>query len=308
MLYHAAPLEWATMALHLGHMLVLIERWDPESLLALIDRHRVTTTFMVPTMFTRLVKLPEDVKARYSTASLRFVGHGAAPCPAEVKRQMIDWVGPVIWEAYGASEGSGTLVNSQEWLQYPGTVGRPIPGTRLKILDDAGNEVAPGVVGTIYLTRYTGDRFEYRGDPEKTKAAYRGDFFTVGDLGYLNPEGYLFICDRKADMIICGGANVYPAEIEGLLVQHPQVADCVVFGIPDALMGEAIKAVVQLVPGAQPGPAMTIDILDFLGARLAAGKLPRRVEYMAELPRDPNGKVYKRRLRDPHWAGRERAI
>jgi long-chain acyl-CoA synthetase len=308
MLYHAAPLEWSAIALHMGHLLVLVERWEPELLLRLIDTHRVTTSFMVPAMFVRMLKLSADVRARYSASSLIFVGHSAAPCPPEIKRQMIEWWGPVIWESYGSSEGGGTVVGSRDWLKYPGTVGRPMPGSKIKVLDEDGNECPAGIAGTIYMTRYTGDDFQYRGDIEKSRAAHRGEFFTVGDIGYLNEEGYLFLCDRKIDMIIAGGLNIYPAEIEQVLIQHPQVLDCAVFGIPDELMGEAVKAVVQLQPGSDPSPKRTLELLDFLAARLAPAKLPRRIEYAAELPRDPNGKIFKRLLRDPHWTGRSRMI
>jgi long-chain acyl-CoA synthetase len=308
MLYHPAPLEWSVLALHMGHQVVLVDHWEPELLLQLIEKHAVTTTFMVPAMFIRMLKLPAGVRLRYSTKSLRFVAHGAAPCPIEIKHQMIDWLGPVIWEAYGSSEGSGTIVSAEDWLERPGTVGRPFPGSRVAILNDSGEEVQPGVIGTIYLTRYTGDRFQYRGDPEKTRSAYRGDLFTVGDVGYVDAEGYLFLCDRKIDMVICGGMNIYPAEVESIMVQHPQVADCAVFGVPDELMGEALKAVVELQPGVPGNATLTQSLLDFLGKHLSPAKLPRRIEYVAQLPRDPNGKIYKRSLRNAHWEALRRQI
>jgi len=308
MLYHAAPLEWSAIALHMGHRVILVDRWHAELLLQLIETHRVTTTFMVPAMFVRILKLPEDVRRRYSTSSLRFVAHGAAPCPLEVKQSMIDWWGPVIWESYGSSEGSGTIVSSTDWLQHPGTVGRPFAGCELKVLDDEGEEVPPGVTGIIYMTRYTGDTFRYRGDPEKTRAAHRGRFFTVGDIGYLDAEGYLFLCDRKIDMIISGGMNIYPAEIERVLIQHPQIADCAVIGIPDELMGEAVKAIIELQAGTQPTSVLKADILRFLATRLSPAKLPRRLEFTAALPRDPNGKIYKRHLREVHWSAQGRRL
>lgn len=307
-LYHAAPLEWSAISLHMGHKVVLVDSWDAEQLLLLIESHQVTTTFVVPAMLIRMLKLPASVRSQYSSASLRFVAHGAAPCPVEVKRQMIEWWGPIIWEAYGASEGSGTIVNSQEWLKYPGTVGRPFSGSRIKVLDENGVEVPVGTRGIVYLTRYTGDRFEYRGDPEKTREAYRGEFFTVGDIGYLNEAGYLFLCDRKIDLIICGGMNIYPAEIEQILVQHPRVADCAVFGVPDELMGEAVRAVVEPCIPEEAGRELTVDILEFLSKRLSPDKLPRRIEYTIALPRDQNGKIYKRRLRDEHWGKVNRKI
>jgi long-chain acyl-CoA synthetase len=302
MLYHAAPLEGAIVSLHMGHAVVLVGKWDAEILLQLIQEHRVTTSFMVPTMFIRLLKLPPRVRERYDVrSSLRFVLHSAAPCPVETKRQMIEWWGPILWEGYGAAEGAGTVVDSHDWLKYPGTVGKPIPGSRIRILDDEGEEQPCGTSGTIYLTRYTGDRFEYRGAPEKTRAAHRGEFFTAGDVGYLNEEGYLFICDRKIDMIITGGMNIYSAEIERILVQHPRVADCAVFGIPDQLMGEVVNAVVQPLPNVTPDAHLTADILKFIAAHLSSVKVPRRLEYASELPRDPNGKLYKQRLRAPYW-------
>jgi long-chain acyl-CoA synthetase len=308
MLYHAAPLEGAMVAMHMGHKVVLVDRWDPEELLRLIERHKVTHGFMVPSMFVRMLKLPPDVRSRYCTSSLRLIVHSAAPCPVEIKRQMIEWWGPILIDSYGAAEGGGTFVTSQEWLRYPGTVGRAIPGSQIKILDDEGRELPPGQVGTIYMTRYSGDRFEYLRDPEKTRSCYRGDFFTAGDVGYLNDEGYLFLCDRKIDMIISGGMNIYPAEIERILVLHRHVADCAVFGVPDEILGEAVRAVVQLMPGCAPGHALAAELLQFMSGRLSPEKIPRRIEFAAELPRDPSGKLFKRKLRDPHWAGRQRAV
>ena len=297
MLYHSAPLEGAVIALQMGHRVVLADRWDAETLLQLIDTHRVTTTFMVPTMFVRLLKLPDHVRARYSTASLRFVIHAGAPCPVDVKHRMIEWWGPIIWESYGAAEAQGAVVSPQDWLAYPGTVGKPIPGSRLKVLDDAGEELPPGEIGVIYMTPHTGDRFEYKGDIEKTRTSYRGDFITVGDLGYLNEDGYLFICDRKTDMIITSGMNIYPAEIEQVLVQHPAVTDCAVVGISHELLGEVPKAVVQPAGDAVPGPQLTAELLQFLAERLSPMKLPKRIEYAAQIPRDPTGKLHRRLLR-----------
>jgi long-chain acyl-CoA synthetase len=299
-LYHAAPLEFAAIALYMGHPVVLVERWEPELLLQLIQQYRVTTSVMVPAMFVRLLKLPPAVRAQYDVSSLRLVAHSAAPCPVEIKRELISWWGPLIWEGYGAAEGSGTAVSSQEWLAHPGSVGRAMPGTTLRVLDEEGRPLPSNQVGTIYFSRYTGDRFEYKNDPQKTAAAYRGDLFTVGDLGYLDPEGYLYICDRKIDMIICGGTNVYSAEVEQVLIQHPGVLDCAVLGIPDALMGEAVHAVIQVPADVVPDAKLTADIMSFLRGRLSAMKLPRRIEYADQLPRDPNGKLYKRLLREKY--------
>ncbi len=307
-LYHAAPLEGCVIALHMGHCVLLVERAEPLRLLQLIAEHGVTTSFMVPTTFVRLLKLPEEQRRQHPITTLKRVVHSGAPCPPEVKRQMIEWWGPILWDTYGAVEGAGTIVSSEEWLRYPGTVGRPIPGTDLRILDDEDREVPRGEVGQIYFSRYTGDTFEYRGDEARTRACHRGHLFTVGDIGYVNDEGYLFICDRKIDMIISGGMNIYSAEVERLLILHPAIADCAVFGVPDTLLGEAVRAVVQPVTGIEGSSTLTRDILQFLGKQLSATKLPKRIEYLQELPRDPNGKLYKRRLREPHWQGLQRNI
>ncbi len=289
MLYHAAPLERAVTALHMGHALVLVDRWDPVQALELIDAHRVTTSFMVPSMFVRLLKLPAETRARYSTSSLKFVSHSAAPCPIGVKRKMIQWWGPIIWEGYGATEGQGTFVGSEEWLRFPGTVGRPIPGSEIRIMDDDGGTLPPGEVGSVYLTRFTQDRFEYRNDPEATRACHHGEFFTVGDLGYMNEEGYLFLCDRRTDLIISSGMNIYPAEIEQVLVEHPAVADCAVIRIPHELLGQVPNAVIEPALNVETHAALTADILLWLASRLSAAKLPHSIEYTNALPRDPNG-------------------
>ena len=304
MLYHAAPLDFVAIALHMGHSVVLVDTWEPELLLQLIHEHRVTTSFMVPSMFIRLLKLPREVRSRYELSSLRLVSHSAAPCPREVKKELMEWWGPVLWEGYGAAEGSGTAVGPKDWLSHPGTVGRPIPGSKVRILDEDGQELPADKAGIIYFTRFTGDRFTYRNDPEKTAAAYRGDYFTVGDIGYLDSEGYLYICDRKIDMIISGGMNVYSAEVEQLLVQHPAVLDCAVFGIPDPLMGEAVCAAVQPAPGVNADATTTEALVAFLRERLSVAKIPRKIEYVDSLPRDPNGKLYKRLLREKYLQGR----
>jgi long-chain acyl-CoA synthetase len=300
MLYHGAPLETAVTALHMGNAVVLTDTTSPEGILRLIEKYRVTSAFMVPTLFSRLLNLDERTRSQYSLASLRRVVHGGAPCPVDVKRRMIEWLGPVLWEAYGATEGAGTVVGSQDWLKYPGTVGKAIPGSRLKILGEAGEELPPGCIGTIYMTRFTGDRFYYRGDPEKTRAAYSGEFFTVGDVGYLNEEGFLFICDRKIDMIILSGMKVYSAEIENVLARHPQVADSAVFGVPDEISGEAIVALIQPTSTTCESRELRSEILRFLRQHLALGKLPRSIFFTAQLPREPTGKVQKRRLREQY--------
>jgi long-chain acyl-CoA synthetase len=306
-LYHTAVLNFATISIQLGHPAVLMDRWEPEEALRLTARHRVTHTHAVPTQFRRMLALPEEVRARYDTSSLRSVIHSAAPCPPEVKRRMIEWLGPVIVEYYAATEGGGTLITAQEWLRKPGSVGLPWRGSQIQVLDRARHEVARGVQGLVYMQMGTSS-FSYHQDEEKTEAAWAGGLFTVGDIGYLDEDGYLFLCDRSSDMIISGGVNIYPAEIESELSGHPAVADVAVFGIPNDEWGEEIKAVVEPVPGTEGSPALTAELLAFLGDRIAKFKLPRTVDYVDELPRDPNGKLYKRRLRDPYWAGHERTI
>jgi long-chain acyl-CoA synthetase len=296
MLYHAAPLDGAVVALEMGHAVVLMDGWDPESLLQTIADRGITTAFMVPTMFVRLLKLPEQVRRRYSSASLKFVIHSAAPCPADVKRRMLEWWGPIIWESYGASEVQGCIVSPAEWLERPGTVGRPIAGSQIMILDERGRELPPGQIGSIYLTPHTGDRFEYLGDAKKTAACRRGEYVTVGDRGYVDDAGYLFLVGRDSELIISSGMNIYPAEIEQALLAHPAITDCAVVGAPNALCGEVPEAHVQLAPGVAAGAQLTDELLRFLAERLSPMKLPRRIEYDAVLPRDPNGKLLKRRL------------
>jgi long-chain acyl-CoA synthetase len=306
-LYHTAVLNFATISIQLGHPAVLMDGWDAEEALRLIDRHGVTHTHAVPTQFRRMLALPKEVRERYDTSSLRSVIHSAAPCPPEIKRAMIEWLGPVIDEYYAATEGGGTLITSEEWLRKPGSVGLPWKGSEIRILDRAKQPVAPGQQGLIYMKMGT-STFSYYQDEEKTAAARAGDLFTVGDIGYLDEDGYLFLCDRGSDMIISGGVNIYPAEIESGLVCHPAVADVAVFGIPHDDWGEEVKAVVEPMPGAEPGPELTEELLAFLGGRVAKFKLPRTIDYVAELPRDPNGKLYKRKLRDPYWVGHDRTI
>jgi long-chain acyl-CoA synthetase len=306
-LYHTAVLNFVTISIQLGHPAVLMDRWDPEEMLRLIERHRVTHTHMVPTQFHRLLALPEDVRKRYDVSSLRAAIHGAAPCPHEVKRRMLDWWGPVVIEYYAATEGGGTVINAVDWLKKPGSVGLPWPGSVVSVLDEDGNPLPPNETGLVYMRMGTAT-FEYHKDAEKTRAARAGDLFTLGDVGYLDEDGYLFLCDRKSDMIISGGVNIYPAEIENELACHPKVADVAVFGVPNDDWGEEIKAIVQPVDGVRANPELTRELLAFAQTRLATFKLPRSIEYRDELPRDPNGKLYKRKLRDPYWAGRRRAI
>ena len=306
-LYHTAVLNFCTNHMHFGHTVVLMDKWTPELTLEKIARYRVTTSHMVPTQFKRLLSLPADVKARADVSSLRHMIHSAAPCPVDVKRSMIEWWGNTIYEYYAASEGGGTLAAPAEWLTHPGTVGKAWPISQLKVVKDDGTPCAPREVGTVYMSmgQHT---FAYHKDQKKTDSTWKDGFFTVGDAGYLDEEGYLYLCDRKSDMIISGGVNIYPAEIESVLGTHPKVRDVAVFGIPDEDWGEHVKAVVELAAGAQPGQALADEILAFCKERLAGFKCPKSIDFTPALPRDPNGKLYKRKLRDPYWAGRDRAI
>ncbi len=306
-LYHTAVLMFTACSLHYGHTVVLMDKWTPESALEAMERWRVTTSHMVPTQFHRLLALPEDVRSRFDLSSLRHMIHAAAPCPVDVKKKMIAWWGPVVYEYYAASEGGGTLVTPQEWTQKPGTVGRAWAGSAIRILDDDGNDCATGTPGTVYMALGTAD-FEYHGDKNKTAANRRDGFFTVGDIGYLDDDGYLFLCDRKIDMIIAGGVNIYPTEIESALLAHPKVGDAAVFGIPNEDWGEEVKAAIEPAAGVEPGAPLAEELAEFCRQTLAKYKCPRSFDFVREMPRDPNGKLFKRKLRDPYWQGRERAI
>ncbi|WP_084704559.1 acyl-CoA synthetase [Phaeacidiphilus oryzae] len=303
-LYHTAVLQFAGAGLHLGHKVVVMDRWTGEEMLRLMDRHRATYTHMVPTQFHRLLALPEEVRARYDVSAMRHAIHGAAPCPEHVKREMIEWWGECVEEYYAASEGGGAYATAREWLERPGTVGKAWPITEIKILDDDGYPVPTGELGTVYMNMKTGG-FQYHKDAEKTRKGRVGDFFTVGDLGMLDEDGYLYLRDRKIDMIISGGVNIYPAEVESALFKHPAVADAAVFGVPNEDWGEEVKAVVQPADGYTPGPELAEELLAFSARELARYKCPRTVDFLPELPRDPNGKLYKRRLRAPYWEERD---
>ncbi|HLW17837.1 MAG TPA: AMP-binding protein [Actinomycetota bacterium] len=301
-LYHSAPLGFSDYALLMGQTVVLMERFDPEEFLRAIDAERATWSMMVPIHFVRLLALPEDVRAGYDISSMRRIIHAAAPCPPEVKRGMIEMFGDdVVWEFYGMTEGRATVITSNEWLRKPGSVGRPMPGARVKIMDGNGAELAPGETGLIYVS--TGGKFEYADAPDKTAEVWNGDFFSVGDMGFLDDDGYLFLTDRHQDMIISGGSNVYPAEVEAVLHQHPAVADVAVIGIPDAEWGEAVKAIVEA-----HAPVGADELIEFCRARLAHYKCPKTVDLVEQLPREPNGKVRKRDLRAPYWEGRPTKI
>ena len=306
-LYHTAVMRFCLSSLHFGHTVVLMDKWTPEGCLERIEKYRVTQSHMVPTMFNRMLQLPEEQRKTYDVSSLRYMIHSAAPCPVQIKQQMLDWWGPVIYEYYAATEGGGTLAKPQDWLKKPGTVGNPWPISQVKILDDDGNELPPGEIGTVYMSMM-GIKFEYRGDKAKTDKAWRGDFFTVGDAGYLDEDGFLFLCDRKSDMIISGGVNIYPAEIECEMILHPKIADVAVFGIPHDEWGEEVKAVVELRPGETPSEGLVEDIRAFCADRIAKYKMPRTIDFIDKLPREANGKLMKRKLRDPYWEGKARLI
>jgi long-chain acyl-CoA synthetase len=304
-LYHTAVLVHSSAALHYGHTVVLMEKFEAEKMLYLIDKYKVTTSHMVPTQFHRLLQLPDEVKSKYDCSSTRTMIHAAAPCPIHTKQAMIEWWGNSIWEYYAATEGGGTVVDAQSWTKFPGTVGQAWPGAEIKIITEDGSESETGVQGTVYMKLGEATKFEYKGDQAKTKKERlvidEQVFFTVGDIGYLNEEGFLFLCDRKIDMIISGGANIYPAEIESAFLMHSAVADVAVFGIPNEEWGEEVKAVIELNIGHQPSEELLGALMNFAQENLAKMKLPRSIDFIKKLPRDENGKLYKRRLRDPYW-------
>ncbi len=301
-LYHAAPLAFSlSIPLLAGATVVLMDGWSAADTLRLIEEHKVTHIHMVPTMFHRLLSLPDDVKQNADIESVTYIVHGAAPCPVSVKQGIIEWFGPVVNEYYAATEGSGTTIGSEEWLKKPGTVGKPPTPDHIRILDDDGNDLPAGEIGTVYLKAPPG-RFEYYKDPEKTASSYRDTHFTLGDVGYLDEDGYLFLTDRSANLIISGGVNVYPAEVEAEMIAHPAVGDVAVIGVPDDEWGEVVVAVVEPQPDVEPSEELAAELIAFARDRLAHYKCPRRVDFRAELPRHDNGKLYKRLLRDEYRA------
>jgi long-chain acyl-CoA synthetase len=308
--YHAAPLAFdVRSSMVLGIPLVFVDRWDSEGVLKLIETHKVTRTHLVPIMFQRLLNLPEQVREKHDVSSLRYIIHGAAPCPPEVKKAMIDWVGPIINEYYAGSEGgAGFVVSSDEWLKKPGTVGKLPDPTALKILDDDGNEVEKGQPGTLYFRVSPIAPFEYYKDKAKTAAAHRGDYFTLGDVGYLDEDDYLFLTGRTAECIISGGVNIYPQEIDNELIKHPAVEDACTIGVPNEEWGEEVKSVLTLNPGFTASPELAAEIQSFARGRLAGFKVPRSIEFVDELPRSPAGKIQRKKVREPYWAGRARQI
>jgi long-chain acyl-CoA synthetase len=300
-LYHSAPLVWSMSLQRFGATVIVMEQFDPAHCLELIERHQVTIAQFVPTMFTRLLKLPESVRSEHDVSSLQIVMHGAAPCPASVKQQMLDWWGPIIHEYYAGTEDIGsTHIGPQEWLAHPGSVGRPL--NECHVVSPDGQELPTGEPGLVYFAG--GRPFSYHNDPDKTESITndRG-WRTLGDIGYLDADGYLYLTDRQAHMIISGGVNIYPQEAENVLIAHPAVADVAVIGVPDVEMGEAVKAVVQPVDLAAAGPELKAELLAYCREQLATYKCPRTIDFTDRLPREPNGKLYKRLLRERYWAG-----
>lgn len=306
-LYHSGPVSYCEGASLLGADVVLMDGWDAAEFLHLVESHAVTSTFVVPIHFVRLLKLTDEERARYDLSSLRLVVHGAAPTAVEVKRKMIEWFGPILYEFYGGTEGGGISISSPEWLRKPGSVGRPYnPAVQLHILDDKGQPCAAGVEGTVYFRQP--DPVTYKDDPEKTRDAHRGDLLTLGDIGYLDDEGFLFLCDRRADVIVSGGVNVYPAQIESVLLDHAAIADCCVVGAPDDEWGEAVCAVLQLRPGVDLDEAMRDDLRQWCRERLAGYQVPRTIHAVDELPRTETGKMARHIVRASFWSHQTRRI
>ena len=300
-MYHAAPLRFSMTVQRVGGTVVMMERFDPLDALAAIERYHVTYSQMVPTMFVRMLKLPATDRERFDLSSLTHVVHAAAPCPAAVKQQMIEWWGPVVHEYYAGTEGNGFVyTNSEDWLAHPGTVGKSLLGA-LHVVDDEGNELPSGEPGTVYFESSSG--FAYHNDAEKTADSYHPQgWSTLGDVGYVDEEGFLYLTDRKAYMIIRGGVNIYPQEAENLLTMHPKVFDVAVFGVPDEELGEEVHAVVQAADGVEPGPELEAELIAYCREHLAGMKCPRHIDFRDELPRHPTGKLYKRLLKDEYWA------
>jgi long-chain acyl-CoA synthetase len=310
-LYHAAPLGYAVIDLHNGAPLVIMPSWDEQTALELIDQRQVRNTHLVPTMFVRLLRLPDDIRDGFDGSSLSTVLHGAAPVSVPVKTRMIDWWGPVLLEYWGASEGGVvTIVSSADWLEHPGTVGRAVPSYEVFAADPDGQRLASGEVGTLWCRNTVSTKiFEYHNAPEKTASAFlEPGTYTIGDIGRVDADGWVYLADRAANMIISGGVNIYPAEIEQVLIEHPAVADVGVFGIPDDEWGESVKAAVELSPGFEPSPELEAEILAFGREQLANFKVPRSVDFEDELPRYPTGKLYTRLLRDRYWQDVDRSI
>jgi len=310
-LYHGSPYGFASMEINIGASILIMPRFDASQLLDLIMQRKVCTTHLVPVMMTRLLQLPEAERAAFDSSSLTCVLNGAAPVSTEVKRRMIEWWGPKLVEYWGSSEGGAYCVaTSEEWLEHPGTVGRPLPSYEILAVDEKGENLEAGEVGLLLCRNALNDEpFRYWNAPEKTRDAYHAPgTFSVHDMGSVDAEGYVYLRDRASDMIISGGVNIYPAEVEAALLAHPSVADVAIFGIPDEEWGEAVQAVVQLAAGAVVTAEVEREILESARQHVADFKLPRSIDFTTELPREPNGKLYRRKLRDPYWVGRERSI
>jgi len=305
-MYHSAPNAYGMLAARIGATVHLEARFDPEDLLRLIQDLRITHLHMVPIMFNRLLKLPDEVKNKYDLSSLEFVVHAAAPCPAPIKRAMIEWWGPVINEYYGATETGGVVFcTSEQWLSHPGTVGKPLPGAEVRVIDAEGISVPDGEIGEVVARFPAIADFTYHRDHAKRVATEKAGLIAPGDIGYFDKDGFLYLCDRAKDMIISGGVNIYPAEIEAVLHKFPGIADCAVFGIPDDEYGEAVYAAVQL----QPGVALSEgDVKAYLREHVSGFKVPKTIAFHAELPREDSGKIFKRKLREPFWAGKSTRI
>jgi acyl-CoA synthetase (AMP-forming)/AMP-acid ligase II len=304
-LYHSAPLRYCTQFLRVGATVIVMEHFDAEQALKSIEQHRVTHSQWVPTMFVRMLRLSEETRARYDVSSLECAVHAAAPCPVGVKRQMLDWWGEIIHEYYAGTEGNGFVYcPPAAWLAHPGSVGQPLNCT-IHIVDDDGKELPVGEEGTVYFEGASLQTFEYHNDPEKTAASHLGSWSTLGDIGKLDQDGFLYLTDRKANMIISGGVNIYPQETENVLTVHPKVQDVAVFGVPNPDFGEEVKAVVQPVEMADAGEALERELIAYCREHLADVKCPRSIDFRAELPRHPTGKLYKRLLKDEYWKGHE---
>lgn len=303
-LYHSAPLGNALAIQCVGATVVFMEKFDALDALQLIERYRITHSQWVPTMFVRLLRLSAAERSRFDLSTLRMASHSAAPCPEDIKRQMIDWWGPIIIEYYGSTEtGAATMLDSEQWLQHPGSVGHSIPGVHLHICDEAGNELPAGSPGLIYIERASLG-YVYHNDPDKTREAQHPQHPTwacVGDIGYLDNHGYLYLTDRKSFMIISGGVNIYPQAIENALVMHSSVGDVAVIGVPNLEMGEEVKAIIEPAPGVTPCAELVSELLAFLDGKIARYMMPRSVEFIDALPRLPTGKLYKQQLRERYW-------
>lgn len=303
-LYHAGPLAFAGGSLNAGQTQVLMDKWSSEETLHLIEKYHVTTLYLVSTMFHRLLSLPESVRSKYDVSSLEMVVHSAAPTPVQLKRRMVEWFGPVIWETYGGTEGAATISSPRDWETKPGSVGKAVRGVDLRVIDEGGNPCPPGATGTVQIR--TQRQFQYHNDAGATNDAYDGDgFFSLGDVGYLDEDGYLFLQDRKKDLIISGGVNIAPAEVEGVLLDHPAVEDVAVIGIPNEEWGEEVKAVVQLAPPFVASDQLAAELIAFTRESLAHFKCPRSVDFRSDLPRTDSGKLYKRRIREDYWPAEE---